>query len=114
MMDLVPIDTFDATSLVSVETPYGRFAVAQVDESFYIFADVCTHAACPLSEGSLAGNVLTCECHFSEFELPSGRVLAEPAETDLVVSEVLVHGSMLTIEEAQIERIAGPGASPTQ
>jgi 3-phenylpropionate/trans-cinnamate dioxygenase ferredoxin subunit len=106
-MDLVPVDALAATSLIAVDTSYGRFAVARVDDSFYAFADACTHAACPLSEGLLTRNVLTCECHFSDFDVPSGRVLTEPAESDLIVTRLVVSGSMLTIEEQALARLVG-------
>lgn len=107
MLDLVSVDVFDSRSLVSVETPHGRFAIARVEESFYMFADSCTHASCPLSDGFLEGRVLTCECHFSEFDVSSGRVLTEPAESDLLVMEISRRDNMLIIDERQLASLGG-------
>jgi 3-phenylpropionate/trans-cinnamate dioxygenase ferredoxin subunit len=111
-MDLVPVDALSARSLVAVDTPYGRFAIAKVGDSFYAFPDSCTHASCPLSEGHLAGQVLTCECHFSDFDVTTGRVLTEPAESDLTVAEIQPTGPMLTIDERRLAEMMGAEASP--
>ena len=113
-MDLVPVDALSDKSLVAVDTSYGRFAIAKVGESFYAFPDSCTHASCPLSEGHLAGNVLTCECHFSDFDVTTGRVLTEPAESDLVVAEIKATGAMLTIDEQRLAAMVGTEASPAR
>ena len=43
----------------------------------------CTHAGAPLAEGTLAGEVLTCPWHGSQFNVTNGSVLRGPAEKQL-------------------------------
>jgi nitrite reductase/ring-hydroxylating ferredoxin subunit len=43
----------------------------------------CTHAGAPLAEGTLAGEVLTCPWHGSQFKVTNGSVLRGPAEKQL-------------------------------
>jgi nitrite reductase/ring-hydroxylating ferredoxin subunit len=52
--------------------------------------DACPHTGCAFSEdGEVDGDILICNCHGAEFELPSGRVRADgPTDEDLVVRPV--------------------------
>lgn len=43
--------------------------------------DRCSHRGCSLSEGELDGDVITCPCHGSRFDVTSGMVLRGPATT---------------------------------
>lgn len=106
-VDLIRIQTIGERPLVSVSTPHGQFAIAQVEGSFYVFPDSCSHASCPLSDGTLSGSVLTCECHFSEFDVTTGRVLTEPAEVDLVVTQLIPQGEMLCVEDETLVSMRG-------
>lgn len=45
---------------------------------------LCTHKQCEVKP---AGNILACPCHGAEFTF-SGKVLKEPAETDLTTYEI--------------------------
>ncbi len=57
-----------------------QIALANVDGEFFAIDDLCTHAQCSLGgEGMLDGNVLTCGCHGSQFDVGTGKVLAPPA-----------------------------------
>ena len=107
MIDLISVEAIGERSLVSVDTPHGQFAIARVDDSYYLFSNSCSHASCPLSDGMLSGTVLMCDCHFSEFDIPTGRVLTEPAEIDLVVREVFPNGSMLSVEDEILISMGG-------
>ena len=51
--------------------------------------DRCSHRGCKLSEmGEVDGEVVTCNCHGSQFDLNEGTVLRGPATTDQPVYEV--------------------------
>jgi 3-phenylpropionate/trans-cinnamate dioxygenase ferredoxin component len=67
-----------------------RVAVARVDGLLYAFDDLCTCASerCPLSGGLLAGTTITCQCHGSRFDVPTGAVISGPATEALSVHEV--------------------------
>jgi nitrite reductase/ring-hydroxylating ferredoxin subunit len=69
-------------------------AVYNVADSFYATQDECTHAAGPLSEGDLDGNVITCPWHASCFDVTDGKVLCRPATQPLKTYCVVVMGEI--------------------
>ena len=48
-------------------------AVYNIDGAFYATGNACTHTGGPLSEGDLAGQVVTCPLHGSQFDVTTGR-----------------------------------------
>jgi 3-phenylpropionate/trans-cinnamate dioxygenase ferredoxin subunit len=72
-----------------------RMNVANADGHFYAFDDTCTHMGCSLANGELDGNVVTCACHGSQFDVTSGAVLRGPAQRP-------VRSFGVTIEDGQI------------
>ena len=46
----------------------------------YALADVCPHLGCSLSEGTISGDAIVCNCHGSTFALEDGRVLSGPSQ----------------------------------
>jgi 3-phenylpropionate/trans-cinnamate dioxygenase ferredoxin component len=91
-----------------VDVNGDRVAVANVDGSFYAFADECTHDGGPLSEGELEGEIVTCPWHFSRFNVRTGEIVESPAEDVVVVYEVKVEGGAVMVGGAK-----GVGAHPT-
>jgi nitrite reductase/ring-hydroxylating ferredoxin subunit len=73
-------------------------AIANVGGRFFAFDDTCTHAGCSLADGSLEGQVVTCECHGSQFDVTSGAVLEGPAEEPVASHRVEVSGEDLLVE----------------
>jgi 3-phenylpropionate/trans-cinnamate dioxygenase ferredoxin subunit len=67
-----------------------RVAIARLEGRLYAFDDLCTCAAqrCPLSGGLLSGTTITCQCHGSRFDIPTGAVISGPATEALTVYEV--------------------------
>jgi 3-phenylpropionate/trans-cinnamate dioxygenase ferredoxin component len=67
-----------------------RISVARVRGPLYAFDDLCTctHEACPLSGGLLAGTTIMCQCHGSLFDITTGAVINGPATETLNVYEV--------------------------
>jgi 3-phenylpropionate/trans-cinnamate dioxygenase ferredoxin component len=85
-------------------------AVANVENGFFAFDDICTHLGCSLSQGSLEGIFITCPCHGSVFRVTDGKAVGGPAEMDvethpleIVDGEVLVSvmGETLAQDEAE-------------
>ena len=72
--------------------------VANVGGQLYAFDDSCTHAYCSLAEGELEGNVVTCLCHFSQFDVRTGQVLQGPADEPVRSRKVAVEGDALLVE----------------
>ena len=88
-----------AGGITAIDVRGTRVAVANVGGTYYAFDDACTHEQCSLAEeGELAGTTLTCNCHGSEFDVRTGKVLAPPATLPVKVYPVRVAGDALQIE----------------
>ncbi|MFM7718611.1 MAG: Rieske (2Fe-2S) protein [Actinomycetota bacterium] len=81
------------------ELPWGRLAVARVDEEVFALADSCTHASCSLSEGDLTAgeDAVVCPCHGSTFDLRSGEPLEGPALDPVAVHAARVRDGWIEI-----------------
>ena len=73
-------------------------AVYNADGVLYATQGVCTHRGGPLSEGDLAGHVVTCPLHGSQFDVTTGRVVQGPAEAPLKCFRVTVEGDIGRVE----------------
>lgn len=72
--------------------------VAGADGRLYAFDDTCTHMGCSLASGELAGTVVTCACHGSQFDVTSGVVLRGPAQRPVRSRALQVDGDALLAE----------------
>ncbi len=70
-------------------------ALLRVDGQVYCIDDTCTHAYASLSEGKVAGRVITCPLHGGQVDIPTGRPVHLP-----IVEAVTVHP--VRIEAGQI------------
>ena len=59
------------------------FAVFNIDETFYVTNDACTHGPGSLSEGWLEGEVIECDFHQGAFNVRTGEVVAPPCMVPL-------------------------------
>lgn len=64
--------------------------VANTDDGIFVADEMCTHEDARLCDGNLSGTRVKCPLHGSRFELTTGKVLDDPAETDLVIYPVTV------------------------
>jgi nitrite reductase/ring-hydroxylating ferredoxin subunit len=73
-----PVGTIVSTELGSTAIVLIRHA-----DGWAAVPEHCPHAGCRLSRKGqvIEGNVLVCNCHGAEFDLTSGEVLLDPAET---------------------------------
>jgi nitrite reductase/ring-hydroxylating ferredoxin subunit len=76
-----------------------RVTLASAGNHFYAFDDTCTHMGCSLANGHLAGTVVTCACHGSQFDVTSGAVLRGPAQRPVRSRAVHVQGDDLLVDE---------------
>jgi 3-phenylpropionate/trans-cinnamate dioxygenase ferredoxin subunit len=67
--------------------------LTNVEGKIYALSNFCTHSRCYLHNGKLKGRVVTCPCHFAEFDVTTGAVLAPPAKEPLDVYPVKVEGN---------------------
>jgi nitrite reductase/ring-hydroxylating ferredoxin subunit len=65
-------------------------AVYNVDGTFYVTDDECTHAAASLADGMIDGDVIECCMHMGSFHIPSGKVVEPPCEVPLRTYQVVL------------------------
>jgi nitrite reductase/ring-hydroxylating ferredoxin subunit len=87
---LTRLDEIGEGTMSVLDVSGERIAVAVVDGTYYAFEDACPHLQCPLSEGRLSGQTVTCPCHGSEFDVTTGERLAGPARRSLRTYSVRV------------------------
>ena len=58
-------------------------AVYNIDGTFFVTDDECTHAAASLADGVLEGDVIECCMHFGSFHVPTGKAVQAPCEIPL-------------------------------
>ena len=75
-----------------------KVTVANVGGTLHAFDDTCTHEDCSLADGELERAVVTCICHFAQFDVRTGAVLAPPATVPVNVYPVRVEGDELQVE----------------
>jgi nitrite reductase/ring-hydroxylating ferredoxin subunit len=63
------------------------------------FDDACPHQGCSLADdGDLEGNVLTCSCHGSQYDVTSGDVLHGPATDPLTMHTARIERGAVLVE----------------
>lgn len=75
-------------------------AIFNVDGQLYATQSQCTHAGGPLCEGALWGEIVTCPWHGSEFNVRTGEVTLDPADTPLITYPVSVVDGIIVIRNA--------------
>jgi nitrite reductase/ring-hydroxylating ferredoxin subunit len=76
----------------------NKVNVTSADGDLHAFDDTCTHAGCSLAMGKLDGNIVTCPCHGSQFDVTSGSVLRGPARQPVRSRLIEIQGEDLLIE----------------
>ncbi len=56
--------------------------LANLSGSYFAIGNICTHMGCSLTNGTLNGEVVECQCHGSRFNVKTGKVVGGPAAVD--------------------------------
>lgn len=77
-------------SITAVTVSSEPFALVRYSRGWTLVPDRCTHSACPFTQnGEIADEtILICNCHGSEFDLLTGKVLQGPACMPLDLTRV--------------------------
>ena len=76
----------------------NTLAVYNIDGTFYVTDDECTHAAASLADGMLEGDVIECCMHMGAFHVPTGKVVQEPCEVPLRTYKVVLDGDDVLVD----------------
>jgi nitrite reductase/ring-hydroxylating ferredoxin subunit len=77
-LDLCGVDEVEPGTAIRVETAGLVLAVFNVEGTFYVTDDACTHGPGQLSEGFIEGHVVECNFHQGLFDIRTGAVVAPP------------------------------------
>lgn len=72
-IDLGPLEEFPEGSAVLRKEGAQRFACVRVGDAVHAIDDRCPHQGYPLSQGTVAGCVLTCDWHNWKFDVSTGE-----------------------------------------
>jgi 3-phenylpropionate/trans-cinnamate dioxygenase ferredoxin component len=81
---------------VSVEDT--AVAVVRDGDDWYAVYDECSHAAVPLSEGDVEGNLIECWLHGSQFDMRTGKPTSLPATEPVAIYPVRVEGDDVLVD----------------
>jgi nitrite reductase/ring-hydroxylating ferredoxin subunit len=84
-----------------IETAGLTLAVYNVDGSFYVTDDACTHGPGSLSEGFLEDHVIECNFHQGKFDVRTGEVVLPPCMIPVKTYRTVVEHGVVYIEIAQ-------------
>ena len=86
-------------------TEKGEVLVARVGDKYYVADNRCPHMGGRLSQGKLAGTVVTCPLHGSQFDLKDGKVVRWLKGSGLMarVGKALKPPKTLTVYTAQVK-----------
>ena len=77
-VEVATVDAISSGTMKHVEVGSREILIANVNGKFHAINDRCAHTNARLSRGSLRGNIVTCPLHAAQFDVTTGRKLAEP------------------------------------
>ena len=81
-----------------VDAQGRRLALFNVAGTFHAIDNTCTHEGGPLGEGELAGEVVTCPWHNTEFNVTTGEALGPLTDEGVRSFPVKVQGNDVLVE----------------
>jgi nitrite reductase/ring-hydroxylating ferredoxin subunit len=94
----IEVKGFMPGTLQMVRIGGNTILLANIEGKFYATSNFCTHSKCYLHNGKLRGKILTCPCHFAQFDLTTGAVLAPPAKEPLPTYPVKIEGDSIYVQ----------------
>ena len=83
----------------TVQVMGDHVCLANVGGTYHAVGNVCTHAHCPLAQGTLKDHLVTCPCHGSQFDVRTGEVKRGPAMTPEPVYEVKLEATAILLRK---------------
>jgi nitrite reductase/ring-hydroxylating ferredoxin subunit len=84
-------------SMKAVSVKGKDLLLSNVDGNYHVIGGKCTHMHGDLSKGILAGKIVTCPRHGSQFDVTSGTLLAGPAKNNEPVYEIKIEGESIKV-----------------
>jgi nitrite reductase/ring-hydroxylating ferredoxin subunit len=77
---------------LAVEVGDKLIGLYLLDGAVHAIGNLCTHEFALLTEGFIEGDAIECPLHQARFSIKTGKVLSEPADTDVPSYPVKVDG----------------------
>lgn len=84
--------------VIGVQVEGKCLALVNLNGEIYALDDDCPHEAGPLSDGRIVGDEIECPWHRSRFNIKTGGVTMDPAETDVASYKVHLIGDAVEVE----------------
>lgn len=91
-------------SVIAVDLGDKTLAVYNLDGTFYVTDDECTHGAASLSEGQIDGDLIECSLHFGAFRIATGEPVLAPCSIPLRTYRVVLREGAVLVD---LDRSAG-------
>ena len=101
LVELCKIFEVPAQGVVKVEAAGLVVAVFNIDGSFFVTDDACTHGPGSLSEGCIEDGVIECDFHNGAFDIRTGEVVAAPCVIPLRTYAVSVISDTVCIDPSR-------------
>jgi 3-phenylpropionate/trans-cinnamate dioxygenase ferredoxin subunit len=88
--------------MMGIESSGKAILLANVNGKYYAIKDICTHAGCKLSEGTLNGEKVRCPCHGSTFDVRTGKVLRGPTNTPEASFNLRIDGDQILMNTSEM------------
>jgi nitrite reductase/ring-hydroxylating ferredoxin subunit len=97
-VELCKADQVSPGTALRVEAGGLTVAVFNLDGTFYVTDDACTHGPGSLSEGYIDGDVIECNFHNGQFDIKTGEVVAPPCMIAVKTYPASVEGGTVFID----------------
>lgn len=91
-------DAADGEPVAIPPGPYPPLAVYNVDGSYYVTDNTCTHGSALLTDGYQDGSTIECPYHGGAFDIPTGAATVYPCQVALRTYAVTIEDGWVTIE----------------
>ena len=82
-------------ALKLVEREEGNLTVYNLDGTFYVTEDRCSHGLASLAEGGIVGEEVECPMHFGAFSIKTGQPTAAPCSMPIKTFPVVIEGDQV-------------------
>jgi nitrite reductase/ring-hydroxylating ferredoxin subunit len=97
-IQLCKTDEVGPGGTLKVEAAGLTLAVYNVDGTYYVTDDACTHGPGSLSEGFLEGDEIECNFHQGKFNVTTGAVAGPPCMIPIKTYRTIVENDVVYIE----------------
>jgi nitrite reductase/ring-hydroxylating ferredoxin subunit len=98
LVELCSPDDVPEGAALRVEAGALTVAVFNVEGTFYVTDDACTHGPGSLSEGYIDGDVVECNFHNGQFNIRTGAVVSPPCMVPIKTYPARVEDGKVVIE----------------